>query len=219
MDHKTFGRWIAAPFRSLIMPLVLFVSAVGFVVWLGSYVFERVTGVPTLPESMAPPRMTDRQRIAEDEIACGVKNVLVDMKAAQNKSKVIEDKIIKTLLNHKCFYKKSLCNMLYDMDTLRPPGKAREGVPRRQEWYMSVEFVFEGKRIRALTARMRDLEKEGYGHQLMPDWHASHYFRPDRKRTMGNQTDAEKKALKNTLLEVGTEDGFTFLRPPQPKCP
>ena len=220
MDHKTFGKWTAAPFRALIAPIVALVVAIGFVLWLSLFAVEKMTGYQTLPEILAPARKTAVQQIADDEIDCGVKNVLVDMKAAENKSKIIEDGIIKTLLNQKCFFKKSLCNILYDMDTLRPPGKAREGVPRRQDWYMSFEFALEGKRMRALTQRFRDLESEGYGHDVKPEFLGSHYVRPDRKRTKGNQTPAEKKALTETFAEVQKADGFTFLRPkiPPKKC-
>ena len=220
MDHKTFGRWIAAPFKALIAPVLLLVVALAFVLWLSLFAVEKMTGHQTLPEFLAPARTTPVQQIADDEVDCGVKNVLVDMKAAENKSKVVEDDILKTLLNQKCFYKKSLCNILYDMDTLRPLGKAREGVPRRQDWYMSFEFALEGKRMRALAQRTRELEKLGYGHEVKSEFLGSHYLRPDRKRTKGNQTPAEKKELTETLVEVRKADGFTFLQPrvPPMKC-
>lgn len=213
MDHRTFGKWIAAPVRYIIGPLLALVVAFGIVLWLLGYMGERVTGFQTLPESLAPTRPTDRQKIANDQAGCAVKNVLVDMKAASNKSNTIADSIIKTVLNQKCFYNKSLCNILYDMDTLRPLGKERKGVPRRNELYMGVEFIFEGTRIRQLTQRVRDLEKQGYGHEVKSDWLATHYIRPDRKRTAGNQTSAEKAELKATLDEARSIDGFTFFRP------
>lgn len=115
------------------------------------------------------------------------------------------------------------------MDTLVAPNTARQGVFRRQAWWYVPEFVFEGARKRALAARIRELEKLGYGHKEMKDWEATNYIRPNRKRTMGNQTPEEIEELKKSMDPVpkpkiklpdgkeidDPEGGFTFFKPKQ----
>ena len=227
MDHKTFGKWLTAPIKYAVLPFTMLFVAMGLFLWLGGYMLETTTGKQILPPVMAPPRLTDDQKIKVDQANCAADNVLVDMKAAESKSKDVEDKILKTLLNHHYVYGKNLCNVLYDMDSLIPPGTVRRGVPRRNDLWIAAEFIFEGKRKTALVVRFRQLEEAGFGHNLMPEWEATHYFRPNRPRTKGNQTKEEIESLKKTHILVpkseivlpdgkrgpDPEGGFQFLAP------
>lgn len=153
-------------------------------------------------------QLTERQQLREDEVECGVYIVLVDTKAAKSRSKELEDKIIKTLLKHHEVYKTRICDILYRMTNLVAPNAVRSGVPNRQSWYLKTEFVFEVERKRALRVRIRDLWST-----TDLEWKATHYIRPDRPRTAGNQTEAEKKALRAALKSLGTEGEFEFFGP------
>jgi len=213
MDPGRIGRWIAAPVRAIVSPFTTLIVAATFLLWLSAFVGEKLTGYQMLPELIAPARFTEQQQILEDEIWCGVYDVLINIKASINKSATVEDKLIRTTLNHKREFKVSMCNMVKDMNVLIPPGTARQGVPRRQAWYYKTEFSLEGERKRALAARFREFEKAGYGHRVVGDWLATHYVRPARKRTAGNQTPEEIKGLETTLDPAGEEAGFRFFKP------
>lgn len=232
MDPHRFGQWTAAPFRALIMPIVAVILAVCLLLWLGGYMVEKTTGVQSLPEVLAPARKTPVEKIAEDKISCGVENVLVDTKATRGLSQDVIDLIIMTLLNHSMYYGQDMCSALYDMSALVAPGVARD-VVRRNEVYMAVEFAFEWKRKRVLAQRFRDIEALGYGHDWMPKWTATHYVRPSRKRTKGNQTEQEIAGLTAALkpvpvppvtrpdgkVEPLNTQGFAFYGPKEPPKP
>lgn len=232
MDHKRFGQWAASPFRALIMPVVFLILAISLFLWLGGYMVEKGTGYQTLPEVLAPARKTPKEKIAEDKISCGVENVLVDTKATRGLSQDVVDLIIKTLLNHSFYYNENMCGALYDMSVLVAPGVKRN-VVRRNELYMKVEFLFEWKRKEALAQRFRDLEALGYGHEWIAEWTATHYVRPRRERTKGNQTEEEIAGLKAVLnpvtvppikrpdgkIEPLNAQGFAFYGPKEPPKP
>jgi hypothetical protein len=224
---RKVGRWLASPVTSIIGSVTMLLVVAAFLIWLVLFSVEKITGSQTLPELLAPARLTPGQKIAEDEIECGVYIVLADMKAANSKSSKVEDKVIKTNLNHKRVHKTSLCNLLYDMGALVAPGSVREKAPRRQDWYLFGEFALEGKRKLAIRERLRELFTQGYGQKDMPDWKATNYERPNRKRTLGNQTEAERKGLRDALDAVphpkiklpdgkeveDPEGGFQFYQP------
>lgn len=180
-----------ANFRALVTLMVVVT-----LIWFGWSI-----GILKIPFTQ---EITERQQLREDEIECGVYIVLADMKAAGSRSQAAEEKIVKTFLNHHEKYKIRICDILYRMTNLVVPNTARK-VPNRQAWYLKLEFAVEAERKRALRVSIRELwEKRDTA------WKATHYIRPDRPRTLGNQTEAEKKALRDQFVSFGVEDGFEF---------
>ncbi|MFZ2886738.1 MAG: hypothetical protein WA021_02860 [Minisyncoccia bacterium] len=167
---------------------LLIVIALGMVGWGLSE-----CGVIRLPQAPWSPTPETLQ-LQDDEIECVMYNVLVDTKGSKRRTLEDEARVIKTIFNYSRVFKKRVCDILYGMDALVVPGTVRKGVPNRQDWYMWSEFSTQFRRKRAIREHIKELLKNPD-----PTWVATNYIRPGRKRTAGNQTDDEIKALNKTF--------------------
>ncbi len=211
---KKVGDAISWPFRKIIGAFTSLILSAVLLIWLTAYVGEKLTGIEMLPSPIAPARKAPRDQIQDDERDCIMYIVLVDTKAHGSNDQ-LDRKIIEMVFNHKEYYHVSACVILHEMRELVASGEVRVGVPNREDWYLYAEFLLEAKRKRALRAMIEDLRTN-------PDqgWYATQLIRPDRGRTLGNQTEAEKQKLRDTMDPIPQDPldrGFLFFKP-KPKA-
>lgn len=217
---------LAAPLVKIVSAVTMLLVAVFALLWLVGFMAEKTTGIESLPQLIAPARHEPQEKLAEDQRDCIMYNVLVDTKGVPVKSASLDEKIIRTILNYSRVNKTRPCEILHSMGTLVALGDERK-VVGREDWAMQFEFAFDNKRKDAIRALIKEVEANPD-----PTWEATHYIRHDRSLTFGNQTEAEKKRLRETLdaipkgkitqadgsvIDDPLDGGFEFFKPKKPK--
>jgi hypothetical protein len=226
MDHKTFGKWTAAPFRALIMPVLALVIATGVVLWLALFAVEKMTGYQTLPSVLAPARQTTKQKDDIAKVKCRAYTMLANMVGAKHKFQEDRIRILCTILNLE--KTSNVCDVFSYQTELVVPGWGRRQtdmplpfsgrniyVPRRYIDYIETvdPDITETDRNAGIVLAEDVKEKK-----LCPqNWKATTIVRPERGKTVGNQQPNELAAIKNSekmaRQSVDGETEFEFYYP------